>query len=161
VLDRRHWIAVDAAYVCDNGLLTPWSKGQLMDGEEGLFRDSFNYFHSSLRIHVEQNFGMLDARFGIIWRPLRFNITRVGPIISSCMKLHNFYIAHGLPPTRLSMTHDERRVSDAAFRRWWSAAAASRGNPRGGQGRTSNLKESWTQKELTKHLSEHSITRPL
>jgi hypothetical protein len=158
---HSYWIAADAAYVCENGLLTPWSKGQLMDGEEGLFRDSFNYFHSSLRIHVEQSFGMLVARFGILWRPLRFSITRVGPIISSCMKLHNFCIAHGLPPTRLSMTHDERRVSDAAFRRWWSAAAASRDNPRGGQGRRSDLKESWTRKELTKHLSDHSITRPL
>jgi hypothetical protein len=36
------WIAGDAAYSCENGLITPWSKGQLLDSEKGLWRDSFN-----------------------------------------------------------------------------------------------------------------------
>jgi hypothetical protein len=53
--DELGWycLAADAAYECASGLITPWSKGQLMDEEKGLWRDSFNFFHSSLRIHVE------------------------------------------------------------------------------------------------------------
>ena len=46
------WIAGDAPYVSINGLLTPWSKGAL-SGEDGTYADSFNFYHSSNRIHVE------------------------------------------------------------------------------------------------------------
>jgi hypothetical protein len=114
---NSYWIAADAAYVCSHGLITPWAKGQVMDENIGLFRDSFNYFHSSLRIHVEQSFGMLVARFGVPWRPLKFSLNRVGRIISACMKLHNYCIDNEIPSTHLAMSHDERRVSEAAFRR--------------------------------------------
>jgi DDE superfamily endonuclease len=85
--DNMHgfWNAGDAAYDCQNGVSTPWAKVQLQHETEGIWRDSFNFFHSSLRMHAEQDFGMLVARFGILWRPVKFNVTRVATI---CVGFH-------------------------------------------------------------------------
>jgi DDE superfamily endonuclease len=52
------WIAADAAYACRNGLLTPYTAGQLRNPTRGIARAAFNFYHSSLLIHVEQSFGM-------------------------------------------------------------------------------------------------------
>jgi DDE superfamily endonuclease len=137
-----YWLAADAAYECVSGLIPPWSNGQLMDEEQGLWRDSFNFFHFSLRIHVEQSLGMLVVRFGILWWLLKFSLARFGPILSACMRLHNYCIDNGVPSARTAMTSDERTVSDAAFRRWWNVSTTVRMENRGSQGRRSDLKES-------------------
>ena len=52
------------------GLLTPWPKHQLA-GDDGIFADSFNFYHSIHRIHVEQAFGVFVKRWGIFWKPLQ------------------------------------------------------------------------------------------
>lgn len=57
------WIADDDAYVCSSYMLTPypgWNIGQK--------KDTFNFCQSSCRIHIEQAFGMLVCRWGILWR---------------------------------------------------------------------------------------------
>jgi DDE superfamily endonuclease len=54
--------------------------------------DSFNYWQSSARIHIEQAFGMLVARWGVLWRSLRVPIDKAGIIVIVCMNLHNFII---------------------------------------------------------------------
>jgi hypothetical protein len=154
------WIAADAAYECMPGVISPWAKSQLLDEEEGIWRDSFNYFHSSLRMHVEQAFGILVARFGILWRPLKFSLFRVGPILSACMRLHNYCIDSGVQPVRASMSADEQAVSDAAFRRWWAVASAVRDDNGEGQGRRSDLCESDMRQHLSSVLSEKNIIRP-
>jgi hypothetical protein len=61
------------------------------------------------------------------------------------------------------MWHYKRRVSEAAFRRWWGTATAARDDSEAGgcQGRRSDLTESKMRNELTEHLAEHNITRPL
>jgi DDE superfamily endonuclease len=66
------WIAVDAAYPCLNDINTPWTAGQLHHEDFGYSRDAFIAFHSSLRMHVEQAFGLLVQRFGVLWRKLMF-----------------------------------------------------------------------------------------
>jgi DDE superfamily endonuclease len=136
-----YWIAGDAASDCGSGLVVPWSKGQLLDEKDGLFRDSFNYFHSSLRIHVEQAFGMLVSRFGVLWKPIRFDITRVAQIVSSCMRLHNYCIDYGIPAARAA-AHEDRTVSNAAYCRWWKATTEQRDDVGGthGQGRRTDLR---------------------
>ncbi len=48
------WLAGDAAYTYTNSILTPWSKSALR-GEDGVFADSFNFYQSSHRMHVEQS----------------------------------------------------------------------------------------------------------
>jgi DDE superfamily endonuclease len=89
------WIAGDAAYPCRNGVITPWTAGKLLHDEFGVSRDAFNFFHSSLRMHVEQAFGMLVQRFGILWRKLMFSLPVSTLVFSTCFRLHNFCINNG------------------------------------------------------------------
>jgi hypothetical protein len=49
----EYWIAGEAAYLCDNYLLTPFTKAQTHYQELGIRRDVFNFYLSSLRMHVE------------------------------------------------------------------------------------------------------------
>ncbi len=92
VLPCGYWIAADPAYMCSNGLMTPWPKSALRNPENGIYRDAFNCFQNSFRIHEEQAFGMLVRGRGILWRPLSYNIVESLPIVSVCMRLHSFAI---------------------------------------------------------------------
>jgi hypothetical protein len=67
--------------------MTPWPGRRL-----SVSQDAFNYWLSSARIHVEQAFGILVARWRILWRPLRVPIDKSGQIILACVKLHNFVL---------------------------------------------------------------------
>jgi DDE superfamily endonuclease len=87
-----YWLAGDAAYICTNYLLTPFTKSYIMDPHLGQRRNSFNFFQSSLRIHAEQSFGIVIARFGILWRPLKFQLPTVPHILSACMRILNWRI---------------------------------------------------------------------
>jgi hypothetical protein len=51
-------------------------------------QDSFNYFLSSLRIMAEQTFGVVVARWGILWSPLRCSLAKASKINVVCCKLH-------------------------------------------------------------------------
>jgi hypothetical protein len=65
--------------------------GQLLHDEFGASRDAFNFYHSSPRMHVEQAFGMLVQRFGILWRKLKFSLpvsTLILQSVSSTQFLH-------------------------------------------------------------------------
>ena len=57
-----YWMAEDAAYVPVNGLLTPWPRSELAK-KDVIYADSFNFYHSSHRIYVEQAFGVLLQRW--------------------------------------------------------------------------------------------------
>jgi hypothetical protein len=82
-----YWVAADDAYVCSERVMTPWPGRNLSKA-----KDAFNYWQSSARIHIEQAFGMLVARWGVLWRPLRVSIEKVGQVAIVCMKLHNYII---------------------------------------------------------------------
>jgi hypothetical protein len=125
-LPTGFWISGDAAYACRNGLITPRTAGQLLDDEFGVSRDSFNFYHSSLRMHVKQAFGMLVQRLGILWRKLKFSLPANVLVISACFRLHNFCLEHGEPATCSILGPEERSVSDAAFRRWFLASQQAR-----------------------------------
>lgn len=58
-LPAGYWIGADAAYMCSESILVPFSSVKLQDTAEGVWRDTFNFFKSSHRVHVEQTFGML------------------------------------------------------------------------------------------------------
>jgi DDE superfamily endonuclease len=82
-----YWIAADDANVCRDRFLTPWPGRNLSRS-----KNSFNYWQSSARIYIEQAFGMLVARCGVIWHPLRVPIDKAGIIVIVYMKLHNVII---------------------------------------------------------------------
>ena len=84
------YIVGDDAYVQRRDLITPFSGRGL-----SLEQDSFNVYQSSCRMVVEQAFGMLVNRFGILWSPMRFSLGTCTRIIGVVCKLHNFIIDSG------------------------------------------------------------------
>lgn len=81
------WIAADAAYPVSNSVLTPWS-GKSLSTE----KDCFNYFLSKNRVAIEQAFGILVMRWGILWSALDIDVHDVPRLILALLKLHNFCI---------------------------------------------------------------------
>jgi DDE superfamily endonuclease/Villin headpiece domain len=155
-----YWIAGDAAYVCSNFLLTPYSKSQIRDPEFGARRDAFNFYQSSLRIHIEQAFGMLVARFGILWKPVRFTLPFVPRILSACMRIHNFCINEGVAP--ISSTQEAASVSEAeaAFEAWWRNVEYVRDSDQTQQGRRTDLEPGDKRDGLANRLHSLGLFRP-
>ncbi|MGH7974145.1 MAG: transposase family protein [bacterium] len=83
-LPAGFWIAGDEAFVCSEYMLTPFSGRRL-----GRKKDTFNYYHSNCRIHVEQAFGILVRRWGVFWRRMEVHMKYWPLIIMCCIKLHN------------------------------------------------------------------------
>ena len=54
--------------------------------------DNYNFYASQLRIRVEMSFGMMQMKWGILWKPLKVSLTNVKHIITSISRLHNFCI---------------------------------------------------------------------
>lgn len=102
-LPKPYWIAGDEAYALSDCLLTPWPGRNLPPD-----REAFNFFLSSSRIHIEQAFGQLVARWGLLWRPIRLQFERVPDVVMALLKLHNFCIDRGAPlllPTNTADFH--------------------------------------------------------
>jgi hypothetical protein len=150
-----------AAYECLHGIITPWTKGQISDAMMGTWRDSFNCFHSSNRIHIEQAFGILVGRWGILWRPLRMYVTRVAPILSTCLRLHNYCIDEGVRPVRAWQGVEQQEAFDAAYKTWWEVASHLRvvTETDTSQGRRADLDTSDLREKMTCRLMEQGLTR--
>lgn len=78
------WIAGDDAYSATESLDIPFKRSLTSK-----YQDAYNFFQSSQRIHVEQAFRMLMKHWGILWRPLKFNLKRATQIINVAVLLHN------------------------------------------------------------------------
>jgi hypothetical protein len=63
-----------------------------------LFGCSFNYHLSRMRQNVERAFGLLVARFGVLWRPLRCEFERIPGLLNALCRLHNFCVLENEPP---------------------------------------------------------------
>jgi hypothetical protein len=50
---------------------------------------AFNHELSSERITIERVFGMMVRRYGILWRPIEFDVKKVPTIFRVLCKLHN------------------------------------------------------------------------
>ncbi len=83
----RFFIAGDEAYSTFDFIVCPWGGRNL-----AIFQDSFNYWQSHLRIHIECAFGELVQRWGILWRPLAFNLKQSIQIIQVLARLHNLCV---------------------------------------------------------------------
>jgi hypothetical protein len=86
-LPRRFHIVLDEAYRCTPQELCPWS-GRKLD----MYKDAFNYYLSLHRQVIERAFGVLVARWGIFWRPLRVKQRTIPLIIRVACKLHNICV---------------------------------------------------------------------
>jgi DDE superfamily endonuclease len=157
-LPDGYWIAGDEAYNCSDSLLTPWPSSV---AKTDVAKDAFNFYQSSLRIHIEQAFGQLVRRFGILWKPIQFSIHSVHAIVHACMCIHNFIIDQrevddnddGVDTNALVQSSGG---GDAEFAEWWSRTAASEES----QGRRRDLERSGLREILTEHLKLRGDTRP-
>jgi hypothetical protein len=88
LLNLKFYLIGDSAYSLRPFLLKPYD-----NAAPGSSEDVFNFMLSSSRIFVECTFGAeIDARWGILWRPLQYNLDRHKFIIDACMRLHNFLV---------------------------------------------------------------------
>jgi hypothetical protein len=78
-------VAADDVYGNRGRVLTPYS-GRTLTSRQ----DAYIYFLSSCRIFVEQVFGVIVARFGIFWSPMKCSVEKASRIVVVCCKLHNF-----------------------------------------------------------------------
>jgi DDE superfamily endonuclease len=160
-LPSGYWVAGDAAYVCSESLLVPFCAVQLRHEEEGEWRDSFNYFQSSFRVHVEQAFGILVNRFGILWRALDFDLPKAGRIVSACALLHNYIIDNSNSTELDAVQNDvERLYATQAFGRWWRESQRFKAASCSGSGTRSDLERSNLWNMLVARLKELGQTRP-
>lgn len=74
----------DPAYPLLSWLIKPFI-GRNLSAEQ----ESFNCYHSSVRIAVENSFGRLKARWRIIGKKIDTKIEFAKPIICTCCILHN------------------------------------------------------------------------
>jgi hypothetical protein len=86
---RQFWISLDDAYQATANQLPPWPGTGLI--HRAPFKDAFNYFFSAgCRNGIERLFAQVYQRWGILWRPIRFPITKIGTIMMALFQLHNF-----------------------------------------------------------------------
>ncbi|RHZ05424.1 hypothetical protein DYB37_012919 [Aphanomyces astaci] len=107
----------DAGYALSSSILTPyrstryhlreWAEDE--DGRPRNNKEVFNYRHSKTRIIVEQAFGRLKRKWGILAKPMELEIPLVNIVIHTCCALHNFVLACGA-----DLGADDDSVDDTA-----------------------------------------------
>ena len=98
LLKKDFWVAGDEAYSCDESLLSPFPASMIRGHP---FRDAYYYFQSSLRIHVEQDFGFLVSKW-IILCELEYSLDVCIEIIMVTMMLHHYCITRNVRPHRIN-----------------------------------------------------------
>lgn len=80
----------DLAYVNNSYFMTPFKS--IKSGP----KDSFNFYHSQLRINIECAFGMFVGRWGILRRalPKTMGLKKTIALVFCLCRLHNFCIDH-------------------------------------------------------------------
>ena len=81
------WIAGDEGFICTENVITPYPGSEAPPGSA---RDTFNYYLSSLRVHVEQAFGILVSRWEILKSYMQYTIRHTVAIIRAAILLHNY-----------------------------------------------------------------------
>lgn len=122
LLRKEFWIAGDDAYLCSESLITPYPMNQT-SGNTALF--NFNFFHSSLRMHIEQAFGMLVAKWEIVKEGLDYSVERNSRIACLATKLHNFCITRNSREDQFfsSLSSSEKMKALKESEEWYEATS--------------------------------------
>jgi DDE superfamily endonuclease len=109
---------LDEAYSSCGGMhLTPFSIHQLKRAkrnERALYFKmlSFNNILSSQRITIERAFGILVRRWGILWKPITFQLNKIATIVRACAMLHNICVDRWLLSKPRSYVNKVRQWPD-------------------------------------------------
>lgn len=75
----------DDAFALRNDFLKPFNRSQLNEKTR-----IFNYRLSRARRIIENVFGILVARFGILKNEINLDLDKIAPVVMACCALHNF-----------------------------------------------------------------------
>ena len=139
------WIAGDEAYPCGDKLLTPWSGRNLPSD-----KDSFNYWLSAHRCHVEQSFGMLVQRWGLLWRKIDISTDRVSKTVMAIVKMQNFCLDEKERELASIVTEKEQEM------RMYFGKLSTEDDT----GRRRDLEQSNKRVNLTASLNDNGVRRP-
>lgn len=78
----------DPAYEATERMVTMFSHTDRLITDN----DNFNFYASQLRIRVEMAFGMMQAKWGVLQRPITCNIANVSWMAQAIARLHNYVI---------------------------------------------------------------------
>ncbi|CAM9569288.1 unnamed protein product, partial [Ectocarpus sp. 4 AP-2014] len=75
----------DAAYPASDRVLVPFPGTALSASQ-----DAFNFFQSQCRISIEQTFGIMVRRRGILWKPIEVRLERFNDVVNAVIRCHKF-----------------------------------------------------------------------
>ena len=110
-------------------------------------------------MHVEHAFGILVARFGILWKPMGFPLPVVPRILSACMRIHNYHVYQHVLPISSTMEPPNQSETEAAFTAWWINAVVERDGS-SEQGRRTDLGVCSKRCELSNSIHDSGLQRP-
>ena len=137
-----YFLAGDEAYVNGPGMLTPVS-----GPTPGTNEDHYNYYQSLTRNPVERAFGMIERRWGILWRRLEVRLKHVPLILLTCVLLHNICMDYAVPLDDIEPVTTARRLP-----------RSSEGQTH--QGRRFDLETSTTRDAIIGALAGRGMRRP-
>ncbi len=117
-IPESYYFLGDTAYKGNVSILTPYIDNLHTD------ESVLSFYHSSLRMKIEDSFGMLVNKWVVLEGPIRLSISRDPIVIKSCMALHNLIITYNLP-SALPLQTPSRSLSrsDSAATRPWIGGA--------------------------------------
>ena len=158
-----HWahVLLDAAFACTEQELVPWPTTRNGLSED---KDAFNFMLSQQRQAVERTFGLLYARWGILWRPLRVKFGNLSLLLHALCRLHN-YCMRDKHVAMLSSIEDIAHEEDHRWKRGdpcghMRLLLAQLQSPEQRQGRRTDL-ESIRRSEITSVIRRNGFKRPL
>jgi hypothetical protein len=154
-------VLLDSAFACTEQELVPWPTPRNGLSED---KDAFNFMLSQQRQAVERTFGLLYARWGILWRPVRVKFDNLSLLLHTLCRLHNYC----MKDTHVAMLSNIEDIAHEEDHRW------KRGDPSGHmrlllaqiqspeqrQGRRTDL-ESLRRSEITSVIRRNGFKRPL
>jgi hypothetical protein len=155
-------VVLDSAFACTEQELTPWSRGRNALSKA---KDCFNYHLSAQRQCVERVFGILQARWGILWRPVKVDFDRVKFLLLALCRLHNFIMQDDNMAQKIHLSqlaHDEDTTwkrGDSSGHLTMVLAELPRGHPMR-QGSRSDT-DSNRRTEITRVLAAREAVRPI
>ena len=90
-LPGKYYLSTDGAYMSGDQHVVPFGGKNLAP-----WQGNYNYYQPSKRIVVECTLGVVQARWGVLWRPLRCQLYLAPYVAMSCFALHNLCIGAGM-----------------------------------------------------------------
>lgn len=134
----------------------PFSTVSLQEAEEVIWCDAFKLFKSSHRVHVEQAFGMLINRFGILWGLCCLTSVVPQKEFQRVLYFTNHREQYG--SSEADISQEEHEDAARALERCWKEAQRFRFAARSGA--RSDLQQSCLRRSLVRRLKDVGLTRP-